>query len=457
MYSLKRSLFRNGIASAVSKGVRSLDQLLLIPFFISFWGPEYYGEWITITIIPSMLSFAELGFGSAAANTFVLRYASGDKQGAANMGKNGFGIISLTVIVAFFLSILIMTGLWQYQIFEKLVIDETDALYTVSILMFARLLNFYLQFFEAHYRAARKAALSMNLISAYRVLKILAALGVLLAGKGIVMLALTDLILTVVFLPFFAWLARRTLSLHKTYKGKFRKNDMKQIVLKGFGFFLFPVWQAIYFQGTTLIVRLVLGPVAVAVFNTVRTVSRSVNQMFSMVNATVFPELQFEIGAGRIVKARKILRMALGTVVLIALTGTVLLYFFGPWLYELWTQKALNPPPLMWNIFIFGILFSAIWDTQSVVFRAMNKPYELAVALVITSIFSVSLCYFLTGIYGLVGAAFGTVLLDVFMVFYVLPKSCKLMDQPITSLVAQTYNDFFHLLNKSLKPIQKEV
>ncbi len=434
-----------------------MDQLLLIPFFITFWGPEYYGEWITLTIIPSMLSFSELGFGSAAANIFVLRYAAGDKQGAANIGKNGFGIISLTVVIAFFLSVLIVVGLWQFQLFEELVIDEMDALWAVSILMVARLLNFYHQFFEAHYRAARKAALSMNLLTAYRGFKIIAALLMLFAGKGIVMLALADLVLSIVFLPFFALLARRTLSLHKTHKGNFHKKDIKHIISKGFGFFLFPVWQAIYFQGTTLIVRLVLGPVAVAIFNTVRTASRSINQMFSMVNATVFPELQFEIGAGRMGRARKILRMALGTVLLMALTGTVFLYFFGPWLYELWTQKALNPPPLMWNFFIFGILFSALWDTQSVVFRAMNKPYELSVALVITSIFSVSFCYFLAEMYGLAGAAFGTVLLDVLMVFYVLPISCKLMNQPIASIVAQTYKDFSRLLIKSSKPIQKEI
>ena len=80
--SLKRKLLANGLASFLQKSVIVLDKLFLIPFFIQFWGVEYYGEWLTLTIIPSFLKFSQLGFGNAAANMFVLRYAGGDKQGA---------------------------------------------------------------------------------------------------------------------------------------------------------------------------------------------------------------------------------------------------------------------------------------------------------------------------------------------------------------------------------------
>jgi O-antigen/teichoic acid export membrane protein len=435
----------------VGKGIRVIDQLLLVPFFLANWGPEYYGEWLTLTIIPSMLSFSELGFGSAAANTLVLRYASGDKQGAANIGKSGFVIITFMVVVACFLSVLVLGVLWKSGIFEDLVIDEKEALVAVSILMASRLLNFYHQYYEAHYRAARKAALSMNLLSSYRALRIVMALIVLLSGKGIIALALTDLAVSIIFLPVFAGLARRNLPLHNSYIPNFLKEDVKEIVGKGLGFFLFPVWQAIYFQGTTLVVRIVLGPTAVAVFNTVRTASRSVNQMFSMVNSSIFPEVQFELGAGNMERARKITRMASGVVFFVALTGVVFLYFFGPELYEWWTQDALNPPPLMWNIFIFGILFSAVWDTLSVIFRALNRPYELALALIIGSLLSVILSYFLAISYGLPGAAFGTVLLDVLMAFYVLPKSCKLIKQPLSNLFKSTYKDFTELIDRKAK------
>ena len=73
--TLKKRLLKNGLASVFQKGVRVLEQLFLVPFFITAWGAAYYGEWLTLTIIPSVIAFSDLGFGTASANSFVLSYA----------------------------------------------------------------------------------------------------------------------------------------------------------------------------------------------------------------------------------------------------------------------------------------------------------------------------------------------------------------------------------------------
>ena len=96
--SLKKNLIKNGIASALQKGVKVAEQLLLVPFFINAWGAAYYGEWLTLTIIPTMLGFSDLGFGSAACNSFVLKYAAGDKKGAADTAKSGFFALHILVL-----------------------------------------------------------------------------------------------------------------------------------------------------------------------------------------------------------------------------------------------------------------------------------------------------------------------------------------------------------------------
>ena len=88
--SVVRGIFNNGIANIAQKIVRILDQLLLVPFFLTAWGAEYYGEWLTLSIVPSVLAFSDLGFGSAVSNGFVLAYAAGNKQQAANLYKSVF-------------------------------------------------------------------------------------------------------------------------------------------------------------------------------------------------------------------------------------------------------------------------------------------------------------------------------------------------------------------------------
>lgn len=85
--NVTKGVLSNATAMLVQKIVRILDQLLLVPFFLTAWGAAYYGEWLTLSIIPSVLAFSDLGFGSAVCNSFVLSYARGDKQTAANLNN----------------------------------------------------------------------------------------------------------------------------------------------------------------------------------------------------------------------------------------------------------------------------------------------------------------------------------------------------------------------------------
>lgn len=449
--SLKKNLFKNGLASVLQKGVRVLEQLMLVPFFISAWGAEYYGEWITLTIIPTVLALSDFGFGSAASNTFVLRYASGDKQGSRNIAKTGLVIISGVIVFALLVSFALLFILDKYGVFDKSLIEKEDAMLAIFFMMIARILNFYYQFFGGYFRAARKAALSINLITIYTFITLVFSFVVLVNGGGVVTFALTQLILSVFFNPIFAWKANKVIDFSKTERAKILKEDVKSITNKGLGYLMSPTWQAIYFQGTTFVVRLTLGPTGVTIYNTIRTVTRSVNQVFTIVNSSVFPEIQFEKGKGNKEKVKSIFVSAITTVSLVAVFGAGFLFFFGQELYELWTNKLLNPPAMMWNIFIVGIIFNAIWFTSGVVFNAFNEPYKYAFAGLICSVVSVVSSYFLCERFGLIGAAAGSVVLDVLMVFYVLPASCKLTGQSLLSL----FPDMLQCLKSLFLKLQK--
>lgn len=449
--SLKTILLKNGFATLIQKGIKIGEQLLLVPFFITAWGAAYYGEWLTLTIIPSIIGFSDLGFGTAAANSFILKYAANEKQEASNISKSGFMSVNIIVILAMLLSFLIILGFNYFNLFDKSLIPKQDAILAVIFLMLARVLGFYLPLNEAYFRAARKASLSINLQSIYSGLNLSVGLIVLLCKGNIVMYAFTNLIIAIVFNIFYTIWARKILPIHNEYKGIVVVTDIKVIFHKGFGFLLSPVWQAIFFQGTTFVVRVVLGPVAVTIFNTVRTLTRAVNQANAMVIATMLPELQYEMGAGNFAKARKIFRFGLTIITIIAIVGVVFLYLGGPWFYELWTRKALNPPAIMWNIFIIGIVFNGIWWMSSDVLIAANKPYDFTIAGVIASVLAVLISYFLSISFGLTGAAIGSLFLDVFLFAYVLPRSCKLIEQPMHSLIKNAFLDCNELLKKPLK------
>lgn len=448
--NVTKGILSNATAILVQKIVRILDQLLLVPFFLSAWGAAYYGEWLTLSIIPSVLAFSDLGFGSAVCNGFVLAYAKGDKQSAANLNKSGWIIITGCILLGAFLTVLLMLLGDYFNLFNKSLIPPQEAMVAVTLMISARLLSFYTQLVEGYFRSARKAALGSFLSSGQQIANILVGISILWAGHGIIGYAASQLGVSIVFNIIYYSIGKKSIDLHG-YHGKIVKSDIRMIISKGMGYLMTPVWQSIYFQGGTFVVRLTLGPESVAVFNTVRTVCRSVNQMFSMVNSSIFPDLQYEYGRGNMITVHRLFRIAIIFSMMIGILGTIFLMIFGLDIYQLWTKSILPVSNNIWFTFMIGILLNAVWWTSVVTYRMTNQPYHFAIMSTISACISVGSSYILSLRLGLWGATLGTILYDFIMMFYVLPDSCHLLDMKVKDLFLHIKDDIIFLQNKFKK------
>jgi len=394
---------------------------------LSAWGAAYYGEWLTLSIIPSVLAFADFGFGTAASNSFVLNYCANKKNEAADVYHTGLVVVTGSVLLGILLSFLVMFIAWKSGLLSKSLIKPSDAIWAVSFLMASRLVSFYNQTFEAFYRAVHRAATATNLLTIEGFLRIAAGIIVLVLGYGIVVYSLWQFIVAILFNIGYALYGR---SLIKDLpKGNWKTSIAKDIAKKGAAYMVSPIWQSLYFQGSTIVVRIVIGPEAVAVFNTVRTLCRSVNQIFSIVNGAIFPEMQIAIGEDNYPLARLILKKSLKLVFISAIIGVVLLCTIGPWFYNWWTHNELQVSWGLWILFMIGILFNAIWWTSCTVFRAMNRPYKFAIYSISSAVISVIISYILALPLGLLGATIGYVFLDILMSFLVLPEANRLLNE----------------------------
>lgn len=448
--NVTKGVLSNATAMLVQKIVRILDQLLLVPFFLTAWGAAYYGEWLTLSIIPSVLAFSDLGFGSAVCNSFVLSYAGGDKQTAANLNKSGWIIITGCILLGAILTAILMLLGDSLNLFNKSLIPPQEAMTAVTFMITARLLSFYTQLVEGYFRSARKAALGSFLGSAQQIANILTGISILWAGYGIVGYAASQLGVSIIFNLVYYLVGRKQIDL-RGYRGRIVHSDIQMIISKGMGYLMTPIWQSIYFQGGTFIVRLTLGPESVAIFNTVRTVCRSVNQMFSIVNGSIFPDLQYEYGRGNMKTVHRLFRIAIIFSMTIGLVGTLFLMVFGLDIYQLWTKSILPVPTNVWWTFMIGILLNAVWWTSTVTYRMTNQPYHFAIMSTISASISVGTSYILSLYWGLWGAALGAILYDIIMMFYVLPDSCHLLNMKVKDLFSHITEDAIFLREKFIK------
>lgn len=448
--TVAKGIIGNGLAQITQRVIRLLDQLLLVPFFLLTWGEVYYGEWLTLSIIPSILGFVDLGVGSAAGNSFVLAYAAGNSQQAANIRKNGIFVISCTIVLGFFLTVLILLICNYLNLFEKIHIQTNEAIIAVLLMMSAKLFYFYNHLSEGFYRSVRRAALGAFMYSGYSLMNILVGLCILFLGYGVVGFALSQFVVSILYTVFFFVIGNRIINLKK-YKGLLNISDTKSILLKGLGYMMNPIWQCIYFQGSTFVVRIILGPECVAVFNTMRTACRSVSQLFNMVNGSVLPELQFEYGKGNMKIVHRLFRLSILTSIVFALLGTILLFFFGLDLYNLWTQNTLVVSNEIWYALVLGVLFNGVWWTCIVAYSVTNRPYPFAVISIITSCISVAVSYLLAIYFNLFGAVIGTTLFDFLMMLYILPNSCSLLGMKTKDILTHLKEDYSLIRNRYVK------
>lgn len=448
--NIAKGIIGNGLAQITLKVIRVLDQLLLVPFFISFWGTSYYGEWLTLSIIPAILGFSDLGVGTAASNSFVLAYVAGDRQQAANIRKTGFFIIFLVVLVGTILTFTFLYITNVFNVFDKTLIPSHEVVKSVLLLMVAKLIYFFNHLTVGYFRSVRKAALAAFMQAGYSVANILTGLCVLLLGGRVVEYAFSQFVVTIIYSISFFLIGNKIINL-MGFKGYVLKSDVKHLLKKGFGYMMNPIWNSIFFQGSTLVVRMTLGAESVAAFNTMRTASRSVSQLFNVVNASVFPELQYEYGKGNIQIVHRLFRLSILTSLITGVFGTILLSLFGMDIYNIWTQNSLSVSNEVWNTFVIGVFFNGIWWTSIVAYSVTNKPYHFAVASILTACLSVVVSYYLSLYLDLLGAVLGITLFDLIMMLYILPDSCSLLGMKTKEIFTHINEDYSLIKNRFVR------
>jgi len=171
--SSRNRILKNGLASFVQKILRICDQIVLIPLFLSAWGPEYYGEWLTLMAIPTALAFLDLGFGSAAANAMVLASSGGRDDDFRKYFYHGIVAISVAIATVFIVGLVTAVIAIRFDWLAGSVINTKEAAWAVALMLGARALAFYQQLGEGLFISKRLAHLGMNLHACHAFINIL--------------------------------------------------------------------------------------------------------------------------------------------------------------------------------------------------------------------------------------------------------------------------------------------
>ena len=429
MQSRRHRLTANFIAGLSGKFVLVARQLLLVPLFLSYWGAEYYGEWLIISSVPAILAMSNVGLGTAASTQIVLAIGENNEREANRLLASSL-LFVFVVSIAVLAPVAVVTFAIPGLLGHFSVLVESPGI--VVLLLFSGLAFAMLgQPWEGYWIARQKAASAMFAGVLFSLIEFAGAASVLVLGGDALLFAAATLAIrvcwTLAFIAYSLTLTDSTCPFSPSFA------LIRGLLFRGAGFQLNALWQAVLFQGSLFASQAVLGSAGTAAWGTVRTLSRTGNQLLALTNQTLMPELQNAIAARDFADASRLHAFGLKIALAVGGVAACVLSFLGGWGYELWTNNLLDVPRSIWPIAGICVLLNSIWWTSALVHRAFNQPWHMNLWGLFAAVCSVASMTVLGLSYGIIGFAIGAVVFELIMAFAIPRRSHQLLNQQTTS------------------------
>ncbi|MGC4036276.1 MAG: lipopolysaccharide biosynthesis protein [Chitinophagaceae bacterium] len=452
--SVKINILKNAGAGLWSKIATVAFRLVQVPVLLSLLGVDDYGKWLVLYTLPSWISLANFGFGSVAGNEMSLAIGEGNMERAVRVFSSTLAIFIGIFIAGSLLLIPVVSFLHWEKLLHLPAQRSAEIRWVFIWFTLSTLLSFFGELYQGRFKAARKAHVSIILYSFRPWVELLAMIIVLQYTKRLDLLALSVFCTTICYIVAARWLSYRGMPALHFKISSVSKELMKPLFRKGFAFQAFPLGNALTYQGTIIIVQLVLGSTAVAIFGSVRTLVRSINQLFELINQVMWPELSLLFGKGDLIQVARLHRIGVATSVAVSLICVLFLAVFGEKIFALWTGGAFQLSHSLLLFFLIPILFNSLWFTSSVIHMASNQHEGLAVRYIIAMALGVLGCAILSYFFGIAGAAASTVISDILLIPYVFKKSLLLTNDTPQLFFKGVLREATHL-SRYIKKISK--
>ncbi len=438
--SVARRLIVSFGATILGPAVTVLIQIVNVPIMLRVWGPELFGEWLVLSAIPTYLLLSDMGFGNVAGSDMTMRVHAGDREGALETFHSIFALVGLSTLCL----ALLLGGLFLFVPMHRLLhlsaMTPLEARTTLLLLSLNCLVVLQFSVLLAGYRCTERYAAGMFYVNCIRIVE----------GAGVFLILfrharpqhLAAFMLTISILGAI-WLAvrhRQSAPWLPIGFGRASTNRIRILARPAFAYMAFPACAAISTQGMTLVAGLILGPIAVAVFNPMRTLSRIALQLTDAVKNSVWPELSAAFGRDDHELAKRLHRAAFQASLLLAGVVLLALALAGPWIFRIWTHGRVLMDVGAFHLLLIVVLANSMWNSSSSVAMSANRHERLSLFYLAFSAGSLLLAVVLAHVLQLRGIALGMLFADIGMSLVVVHLSNRILGDSFSQFVRACFN-----------------
>jgi O-antigen/teichoic acid export membrane protein len=434
--STKRRLLLGFIVNWIGKLASTIIQLVQVPVFLHFWNTPLFGEWLILNSIPAYLSFSSIGFGNVAGNEMTMMVARNDREGALRVFQSCWWLIVLICATMVALLSGALYFLPAAHLLKLTHISQSDTKWIIFYLGLSILFGQIEQLLQSAYRCIGRYPYGTALKTILSFLAFAGTIASVALGHGPRVTALVFATINIAGTLLLCFFVHHDIPWIEFGWRFASMSEIRRLAPLAIAFMGFPAGNALNLSGTLLAVGYALGPVAVVVFGTARTVSRVALQMVQMINTTFEPEMSIAYGAGNYDLIRTLLRRACQLALFVAIVVVLIMMTFGPWFLTHWTGGHVPPSHTLLSILLLVVIFYALWSTSSTLMLSTNQHQRLASYYVFGTSLTCIACYFLARAFGLYGAAASLFLSEIVMNLYVLPASLRIARDTLPAFLA---------------------
>lgn len=421
-------LTRNFSASLLSKASVAVCRVGLVPVLLSFLGAEQYGKWLLLSAVPSWLALSNCSIGSVAGNAMTLHAAEGNYHESRRVFSTTLVALALFAGVGLIIACVLVWLVWT----EIVVLPgQTPAAahataVAIALLCGSVFVSFFAEPFAARLRAAGRADLGIAAGGMMPWIEAACCLAALAMKADFVSLAVATFVSRCLFVAL-NWVISR--SAHRQLYFSWpdvRASLVFPLLSKGLAYQALPLGHALSNQAMLWVVGAAIGPLAVAVFGTARTMVRLGTQVMELINSAVWPELSLLLGARNHRHAAALHRGAAAFTIGAGLATAIGVTVAGPAVFQIWTLHELSVSHGLMAIFGISMMLQSLWHASLIVQLAANQHEGVAVRYVLAALLAVLLCYPLGSLCGIYGAACSTLIIDAILIPYSIVKALKI-------------------------------
>jgi O-antigen/teichoic acid export membrane protein len=393
--SLRQRIVSGLSANVINQLVTVGVQLISLPVFLAYWSVPRYGTWLLLSAVPSYFSLADAGLTTVASNNMTMMMARQEHQRANAVFQTA--IVTTASIV---LAVMLIATAIIWLIAD---LGTTDKRLALTCLIAVALLNICGGLFDATFRASGAYAAGTTALAGGRLVEWCGGIVGLCTYGTMAAVAGGNLIARIAVTAILVAYSSRKFPTFRWGVESATRQDLSSMLLPALSFLAFPLGLALSLQGMTLLVGHFFGPARLTLFNSYRTLSRTLVQVAAVLNRSLWTEISHFYGAGQSAVVERLYRKGTWAAIAVCGAGAALLVLTGRIIIGLWTHHKVEYDSTLFIALVVVALITCCWQIGMVVIAATNRHQRFSWAYLASAAAAVSIAALVARPAGLLG------------------------------------------------------